>query len=558
MCEKIKKIPKIFWLFLLVLLIGSTGILYNWWPGNIGDEGGIIDITLRVFRDFSLSGKYAFRLPITILLYFPFAALTAAAYLIFGIGNFGQLKEMAIINSYKFLPYFRFANIIFGLITVYFFYKICLIVFKRQRPALIGAYLLASSLLFIQSIHMALAWMQQTMLIVIAIYYYLTLLDKKKISTFNYIISALLVVLSFGIEIVGLIVIVPFFLIYWRKRKEGAVRNEFFNLSLFFLIIIFGFALLIYANPTAFSVYLSLLLKSEKSGLGVTIYGQGITDRIFGFLKILSSFEPLLFLLAILGAIIAFKKEKFYFILFSSYFLIYYIVLGPIFGGVKEIRIFPLAPALAFFAALFIEFILDKYSNAAASKILYAALLIFMINPLIYDRFFLGKSSWIEASGWILKNIPVGSSILDKCWLGINENRAVLNFIREKTPYLFTTKRAYLLEHPYIIDSSKNYFVIMEKDIAEKIGMDKFQYLVLCYSANSEGKISEKEKWAAADYFRDRKKIKIYDSLAGHPLFKYFWFGHLANYSNWAKSGLFGLFNNVPYYGPHIEIYKLK
>jgi hypothetical protein len=556
MWKKIKKVPKIWWLLLLVFLTGSIGIFYNYAIGN-SDEGQILNITLKIFRDFSLSGNYSIQPPVSILLYLPFAGLMVAGYLIFGIGDLVQLKELVIVDVYKFLPYFRFANVIFGLITIYFFYKLCLLVFRRERSALIGAYLLATSLLFVENIHIAVAWTQQTMFIVIALYYYLRLLEKKEISAVDYAISALLVVLNFGVETVGLAVIVPFFLIYWRKRKEGAARNEVFGLLLFFSVIILGTCLLIYISPSAFQMYFKFFLRALNHGFSSNIYGQGITDRIFSFPKILLSFEPLLFVLAFLGAIVAFRKEKFYFVFFGSYFLVYYVALGPILGGVLEKRAVPVLPVLAIFAAFFIEFILNKYRSVRTRKILYAALLIFMINPLIFGRLLLGKGSLIKAREWMLKNTPAKSSILDTCPLGLNENQAALNFIKEKTPNFLTTKRTYLLDHPDILNSSKNYFVIVEKGVAKNIGRDKFQYLVLCYYTDEEGKISEEGKWAPADYFWDWKKTKIYDSLAGRPQFPTILVGLMVNYSNWEKSGFFSLLD-IPYYGPNIEIYALE
>ncbi len=560
MFEKIKKVPKIWWLLLLVFLTGSAGVFFNYRLGN-GDEIQILNIIMKFFRDFSLSGKYTFQLPVSILLNIPFAGLMIAAYLFFGIGDISQLKELVIVDVYKFLPYFRFTNVIFGLITVYFFYKVCLIVFKRERPALIGAYLLATSLLFIEHIHMIVAWIQQTMLIVIAFYYFLKLLNKEKISAVDHIISALLIVFNFGIEAVGLIIIVPLFLVYWRKRREGVVSNEIINLLLFLLIIIFAIFILIYINPSAFQFYFKFLLRALNHGLlnqsfSSNLYGQGIIDRIFGFLKILSSFEPLLFVLAFLGAFVAFRKERFYFALFGSYFLVYYIILGPLLGILAERQALPMVPALVIFAVFFIEFIFNKYKWAKIKNFLYAGLLIFMINPLLFDKLLLGKSSLIEAREWVMKNVPAESLIVDWCSLGLNENQTVLNFIKEIMPDLLTTKRMYLLNHPDILNFSKNYFVLVEEDVAKKINKNKIQYLVLCRYIDEKGKVLEVTE-KQANYFSDVKKTKIYDSLNGYPQFYNVSAGLLVNYPNWKKSGLFNLFN-VPYYGPNIEIYDLR
>lgn len=154
------------------------------------------------------------------------------------------------------------------------------------------------------------------------------------------------------------------------------------------------------------------------------------------------------------------------------------------------------------------------------------------------------------------KKYTCQSSIVDWCGLNLNQNQTALNFIKEKTPELLTTKRMYLLDNPDILNSSKNYFAMTEEDIVKKISKDRFQYLILCRFIDDNGKILKVNE-GQANYFRDTKKTKIYDSLFGHPQFYNVLVGLLVNYSDWTKSGIFNLFN-VPYYGSNVEIYTLN
>jgi len=157
--------------------------------------------------------------------------------------------------------------------------------------------------------------------------------------------------------------------------------------------------------------------------------------------------EPLLLILALWGAIISFRKDKFLWKFFGLYILFYYLVLGPLLGGVVERRLLPIIPALAAFAALFIDFLPKRIS--------YILLFVFLINPLLFDTALLKKGSIIEAREWINKNIPANSLILDKCWLELNENKEVLEEIAQNYPSFLTTKRKYLLNNPILLDKRK-------------------------------------------------------------------------------------------------------
>ena len=288
--ERLKKIPKIYWLLLFVAIAaGATGVFYNY--GMIAgglDESLKVGPTLKFFRDFHLRNEYSSYPPMALLLEVPLIALVFLGYLFLGIGDLSQLKELVIVDTYKLVPYFRFTTIIFGLVAVFVFYKICLLLFKKERPALIGAYLLTVSLLFVQQIHIAGTWVEQTMMILIALYYFLTLLNRKKWHIGVFVISALLIVFSVEIEPVGLIAIVPFFLIYFQKRKETGMKNEPFNLFIFFLTFVLGILLFIYIDPVTFREYFSFANQVASVGFKETIYSNTAVEP----LRLLSLLRP--------------------------------------------------------------------------------------------------------------------------------------------------------------------------------------------------------------------------------------------------------------------------
>jgi hypothetical protein len=555
MFEKIKKVPKIYWLLLLVFLIGSIGIFYNYDRlAGSGDEPKVINSVLKFFRDFSLADKYPTFLPGVVILYMPFIVFALAAYLFSGLGNIYQLKELAVVDTYKFMPYLRLTTVIFGIVATYVFYKICLEIFKKERPSLIASYLLATSLIFVQQIHLS-SWIVQTMMILISVYYSLILLKKQKWHIFDFIISALLIVLAAEIETVGLIAIVPFLLVCFKRRKDMKVSRWIINLSLFFSLIILGLVFFAYLNPVAFDGYFFVFNKAVHLGLGKTYYGRDIWGRILDPFWIIILLEPLLFGLALLGAAIACRKNKFLWKFFGLYAFLYYLILGPLFGGMTERRLLPIIPVLAVFAAFFIDFLFERYGRSSyIRKIIYCGLFIFLINPLIFDTLLVKKGSAIEAREWVYENLPANSSILDRCALELNENKEILSEIAKNYPSFLTTKRKYLLDRPALLENRKGYFV-KNDDIINILDAKKFQYLVICYS-------SDEDKLKALDFLQDAKKTKIYDlrtnrkevfainllSLTSYPL-------------NPKNSGLLSLFKalfNTLYFGPNVEIYALK
>lgn len=546
-------------LIIFVLFIGSVGVFYNYGMLTGGtDETLKINSTLKFFRDFSIRDKYSTFFPVTIILTIPFVALMLLGYLILGFGGINKLQEIVIVDTYKFVPYFRIANVILGTITVFIFYKICENVFKDKKSAALGAYFLATSLIFVEQLHIAGAWVSQTFLILLSIYFFLHLHKKEKWSFLDFVISGLLIVFAIEIELVGAIVILPFFIIYFKKRREIKIPHDFYKILTFFLVIIIGVILFTYLSPATFKNYFSLAARARNLGLSQSADGLDFYNRIFGFFKIFLTFDPFLFILTVFGIIYFFKKlmtdkiffkENFvYFLIFSSYGFFYYFMLGPIMGGVAERRALPLVPVLSYFAVFFISEILSKHKEL--KKVLYVCLAVFLINPFLFDYILLKKpSSLVLAREFIYKNIPADSAIYDECWLELNENKEILQEIAKNYPSLLTTKRQYILNHPALIQNQKNFFAVRETDIADNLGPLAFKYLIICY-------YSETEKEAEIISYNGIFKDKIFDSSYGYSDKNPFSMLNLANFYDFKNSGIFRLFK-ADHYGPRIEIYKL-
>lgn len=585
-----KNIKPIYFVLLIAAISGSIGIFYNYGMITGGtDETLKIYSTLKFFKDFNLFDKYSTFLPVTIILVIPFAAITLFSYLLLGIGGLEDLTRLAVSEAYKFVPYFRFINIIFGIIAVFVFYKICLLVFKKERAAFITSYFFATSLLFVQQLHIAGAWVEQTMMLLVAFYYFLNLFLKSRWGVKEYVISAMLIVLNTEIEAVGFLAIVPFFLVYLKKQQERDFnRKDFcktakilspvfstgkaasllkfhcsrilkdFKLFVFLMTVFFGVAFFSYFQPATFRTYFSLIMKAKNLGFHGTIEGLGIYDRFFGFLDIFASFEPLLLILALAGVFVilflAFGKDKnlrFFSLFFGSFFAAYYVALGPIMGAAAERRALPLIPILAFFAAVFIEYLFARFTFLSFKKIIFVLFAIFLINPIIFDYNLLKPSSYVSARKFVYNVVPRDAKILDECSLEMNENKEILEFIRLNALDYFTTKRNYLLSHNEILEWQKNFFVVSERKVEEKIDKSNFEYLIVCGFDRQKNEVT-----AILSGFSSVKKEKIYDTAEIYEQDFTVDIRSLEDYSNIKNSGIFRLFN-VSYHGPRIQIFKL-
>lgn len=579
----------IYFILFLTMAAGTIGIFYNYGMLTGGtDETLKINSTLKFFKDFNPFDKYSTFLPVTIILVIPFAAIMLLGYLALGVGGIEDLERLAITEAYKFVPYFRFINVIFGLVAVYVFYKICFFIFKERRISLIASYLFATSLLFAQQIHTAGAWTEQTAMLLIAFYYFLKLLERPEWRVKEYIISALLIVLNTEIEAVGILAIIPFAIVYFKKHQilffkkirlddnNGKINENlnktnmskschsniltYLNLKLFvfFAVLFSGIAFFSYFQPATFHTYFSLILKAKNLGLNQTTDGFGVFDRFFGFLQVLFAFEPLLLILGLGGALAVIfsnnpkiKSQRFFYGFFGAFFLAYYVVLGPVMGGVAERRALPLIPALAFFAAVFVENLFFRYKNRNFKKIIFAGLTLFLINPIIFDYNLLKPSSYVSARKFIYAQIPQNAKILDECSLEIDENKEVLNFIRLNAPEHLTTKRNYLLSRSEILEQQKNFFVVSERGVEEKIDKKNFEYLIVCGFERQKEEVS-----AILSRWSDVKKQKIYDTEEIYNQNFTLDIRSLMDYSNLKNSGIFSLFD-VFYYGPRVQIFKL-
>lgn len=509
---------KYLWLMLLAFfLIYSFGILHKFGRLSVyGDEVHVIFSVLKFFRDFNFTDPYAYAFPVMTILYIPFVAIFFILLFVTGqVHNLTELQNMVILETYKFVPVFRFTTIIFALISLYFFYKICLFIFKQKKWALLGLYLLGTSFVFIKISFVAIKWIPQVMLMLGALYYFLLLSKKSIWQIKDYIYSALLVAANYGIAIVGAGVIAPFFLIWRRGFKNGVVGNYKKGLVIFSILTVFLITLITISSPTLAKATFSFLSDVAIKGVGERVNENTLSFRFFGYFKYLWYAEPLLFILFPFGLILAYKKNKPIFYLLFTYFLLFYLGLGPVLGSIRQRRLVLLLPIVIIFVVFFISWLAKfKFAN----KFIYVILLLVLLNPFLLIHELQKDDSKMIAKNWVDKNIPNNSVVFDTCELDLPDSFDKINYIQENNTELLTTEHRYLVTHPELAIGNRFAVFIDNNSLDSKKFNDYFSskehYLIFCYE-NSEPE-TNKRWFVEQDFFNglysnDYILEKIYD-----------------------------------------------
>ncbi len=492
----------LWWMLLAFFFIYSVGIFHKFGRLSVyGDEVHVIFSVLKFFRDFNFTDPYAYAFPVMTILYIPFVAGFFVFLFMTGqVHNITELQNIVILETYKFVPIFRFTTIIFALISLYFFYKICLFIFKQKKWALLGLYLLGTSFVFIKISFVAIKWIPQVMLMLGALYYFLLLSKKKIWQIKDYFYSAILVSVNYGVAIVGAGVILPFFLIWHKQFKNGVAGNYKKGLALFSMVTIFLIFLITLSSPTLAQATFSFLSNVALQGVGERMNESTLLFRFFGYFKYFWYAEPILFVLFPLGLVVAYKKNKHIFYLLFTYFLLFYLGLGPILGSIRQRRLVLLLPIIIIFVIFFISW-LAKFR--IGKQLISIILLLVLCNPFLLIHELKKDDSKMIAKQWIDANIPNNSVVFDTCELDLPDSFEKINYIQENSTELLTTEHRYLLAHPELAIGNRFAVFIDNNNLDSQKFNDYFaskeQYLVFCYE-NTEPE-SHKRWLVEEDFF---------------------------------------------------------
>jgi hypothetical protein len=207
----------------------------------------------------------------------------------------------------------------------------------------------------------------------------------------------------------------------------------------------------------------------------------------FGYGLFLLKAELILTILAFLGLFFAQKNNKLIFNTFVSYILLYYIILGPLTGFIRQRRLLILIPALIIFSIYAIKYLHKKIKNNELKKYSLVFLAIFLINPFLIRHELLKNDSIDIARKWVENNIEENSIIIDTCATELEESLEKINYVRDYSPENITTKGTFLSNNQDLLNQGKRYFVITDLKLIDQdnksIISDHNIYLVHCYRA---------------------------------------------------------------------------
>ncbi|MDD4900817.1 MAG: glycosyltransferase family 39 protein [Patescibacteria group bacterium] len=552
-------------IIIIFFIVGITGIFYDYSLNTGGDETVLMAAAIKMISEHTLRPNYPtfYHLPAGAYFYLlPFILFFILLRLLGVFTSLSSLKEFGTIDYLKFLPFARFLTVLMGMISIYFLYKITQKIFNNKWVSLLAAFFLSSSLMFVQVAHLARVWIPQVMTILLAFCLIIILYQRREDKLKDYLLVGLSIGLAFGTHVVGLAVYASFFTAHYLKNASKKIKDIFILNKYFWLVnlvIIMCYFLLFYLNPYGFKNYINKqgrilpnISYLSQNNLSDDIANAGLHrdffDKMAYYPNALLQHEPLLVLLSLLGFVILFLRERKIFYIIVSFIIVYYPVIS--FVGWEPRYILPVVPFMALAAGYGISALYKKINKAAVISSLVPIMIIIFAIPLIWDYRIIQPGTRLTARGWIYKNIPAGSSIINfDPALELNENQSCLADINKFASSYFTKKRAYLLSQPEEEYPGPNYYVLNYgyfNDLPKELLNKKYDYLIIGWSDKAQ---LEKELDQAEPFKLQNSLLKRFPESADEN-------GRYQDWWDMPRPIYTIIHDNIK--APVIDIYKLK
>lgn len=311
----------------------------------------------------------------------------------------------------------RYVSVFFDLITIIFIWKTVKLLFKEEKIALFSSLLYALAFFPIQNAHFFVVDVPLTAFTTILIY---LLVGFLKLHTLKKVISIAVVFAAMMATKVTAIIFLPVIVI-----SLGIVMIKKLKRALFYLVV---FAAVFFAAHYLFMPYayidsvkfiadttLQIKMNSNPYIFPYTMQYVDSLPYLYHLQNIaLWGLGPVIFLLCLYGMrnikdVINAKNRK-YFFLFIGFYLLYFLIVGR--SAVKFMRymlpLYPFLIALAGYGLYRLNKIGKVFGAAAITLVLIWSFMFVYIYSLPHTR--------IEATSWILDNIPAGSTIAVEHW----------------------------------------------------------------------------------------------------------------------------------------------
>ena len=515
---------------LIVVLLGflflaSAGLFYNFGLATtVNDETPSFVAALKMVGNLTLRPAYQtfYYMPLPAYAMLPFALLSVAALPVFGIATTASaIREFVILDFAYLLPAARLASVLYALATLALFYFIGLRIFRDRRRALIGAYLLGTSLLFFQLAHFGKVWSLQLFLLTYAFWSAIALCDETIPEKRRYIHAALAIAASFGVNVIAAVVYVAFFVAHFLRMKGRSFIEKIFHrpflmthiLILLLILLLFWlnpYGILNYARHISSALGISLPGDFINAGIAGAYCGKGAFMQYTYYLRTLFGYEPLLFLLAIVGIAGFWRTYRREASIFGAFFVVYFAtitalsILGA--NNCEPRYAAPIVLPLALFASFGVSRFLAGLSWTTQKVALSLFALVMLMVPVLYDVKLLLPSTRLSAREWVVANVPDGAKIItidEK--LDLPEDLATVKNIGERAPAHATVKRSYLATYPGRIVAPA-YFVYNPSFGSYGAGQD-FEYLIISWW-DPDDRVRQLEHITGLGLFDDLERLR--------------------------------------------------
>lgn len=505
------------------ILLSSTGLFYNFGlVTTVNDETPPFVAALKMIADQTLRPAYPtfYYLPIAAYTLLPFVFLGVSTLPFFGVATtVDTVREFVILNFAQLLPWARLASVFYSMLAIVVLYQIARRVFARKETALLAAFFFSTSLLFVQLAHFGRVWGTMLLAILFTLWMILRFLEEPTLR--RYLLAAAGIALSFGFNMIGALVYIPFVVAHALKHKGESFLQKFFSHREFLLAHVFLLAsvcVFYYLNPYGFENYLKFFktffallgtssgIAHVTSGANAHFCGLGFVSGLIYYPRILLEYELPLLSFALIGVIFCWRRvieKRNEVIILSSFALMYVIGITAISAlGINTCEpryILPVVPILALLSAVTITQVKEKVGKHFSIPLLVVVLLVALYGPVMFDLRLALPSTRLQAREWILTHIPSGARVvtLDET-LNFPEDERTFRDIQTYTPTFLTKKRVYLLNNPSAQYSGTRYYVLtpsyFREGIPATLTKERYDYVVFRWW-NPDDRMAQRENF---------------------------------------------------------------
>ncbi len=479
------------------------GVLFAFgFPGAVGDETVTTSAVLKMISKPSLTPNdpFNYHMALPAYVYLPFFVLTLASLLMVGV--FDSVADLAVygaIHWTQFVVIGRMISIAASILSLY-----VLFVFAKRIvgvwAALLTVFFTGTHLLFVMSAHFGQVWSLQMCALMAAFVTIAWLYESEAPRYKHYLVTGGSVACAFGMHVIGIIAAAPFFVAHFLKEKNlfKALTHRGFLAAAG--IVLVAIPVMYTLNPYGFSNYTNRIMHALGTfvgGVPAADVGASATwiEKWTTYAVILWEYQPLVCVLAIIGAFLLYRRERGWSLILASFVVVYYIVIGPIMGGgglLFEPRfILPLLPILSLYAAVALQAYAAHVPRLVAASTVVIVCAVSLFPAVVWDARIAGAYTSVEARDWVETHIPAGARIMyfdfGSPTLPLHESVETLEQIARTSPTFMTTAREYLRTHDAHRNSLQPAYTIVnmnhfwKRDFPEELAREKYDYAILAW-----------------------------------------------------------------------------